>query len=61
MQDEYAGGSSQPERSFDKRTADAKTYSVGNYVWVIQEVLPPKGTKVLLKKCRGPFQITEVL
>ena len=25
-----------------------------------QEVVPPKGTKKLLKKWRGPFQITEV-
>ena len=61
MQEENAGGSSQPEKSFDKKTADAKSYSVGNYVWVIQEVLPPKVTKMLLKKCRGPFQITEVI
>ena len=27
---------------------------------VFQEVVPPKGTKKLLKKWRGPFQITEV-
>ena len=47
-------------RRFDKRTADAKAYSVGNYVWVFQEVVPPKGTKKLLKILRGPFQITEV-
>ena len=48
------------KRRFDKRTADTKAYSVGNYVWVFQEVVPPKGTKKLLKKWRGPFQITEV-
>ena len=48
------------KRRFDKRTADAKAYSVGDYVWVFQEVVPPKGTKKLLKKWRGPFQITEV-
>ena len=38
------------KRRFDKRTADAKAYSVGDYVWVFQEVVPPKGTKKLLKK-----------
>ena len=27
---------------------------------MFQEVDPPKGTKKLLKKRRGPFQITEV-
>ena len=48
------------KRRFDKRTADAKAYSVGDYVWVFQEVVPPKGTKKLLKKWRGAFQITEV-
>ena len=48
------------KRRFDKRTANAKAYSVGDYVWVFQEVVPPKGTKKLLKKWRGPFQITEV-
>ena len=48
------------KRRFDKRTAEAKAYSVGDYVWVFQEVVPPKGTKKLLKKWRGPFQITEV-
>ena len=48
------------KRKFDKRTADAKAYSVGDYVWVFQEVVPPKGTKKLLKKWRGPFQITDV-
>ena len=48
------------KRRFDKRTADAKAYSVGDYVWVFQEVVPPKETKKLLKKSRGLFQITEV-
>ena len=28
--------------------------------WVFQNVIPPKGTKKLLKKRRGPFMITEV-
>ena len=29
------------KRRVDKRTADAKAYSVGDYVWVFQEVVPP--------------------
>ena len=33
---------------------------MGQYVWVFQNVIPPKGTKKLLKKRRGPFLITEV-
>ena len=44
---------------FDKRTADAKDYSVGDNVWAFQEVVPPKGTKKVLKKWRGPFQLIE--
>ena len=48
------------KRRFDKRTADGKTYSVGDYVWVFQKVVPPKRTKKVLKKWRGPFQMTEV-
>ena len=45
---------------FDKKASGAKAYSVGDYVWVFQNVIPPKGTKKLLKKWRGPFMITEV-
>ena len=37
------------KKRFDKKTADAKFYSVGDYVSVIQEVCPPKGIKMLLK------------
>ena len=29
-------------RRFDKRTTAAKAYSVGDYVWVFQEVVPQK-------------------
>ena len=47
-------------KKFDKKAAGAKTYSVGDYVWVFQNVIPPKRTKKLLKKWRGPFMITEV-
>ena len=47
-------------KRFDKKAAGAKAYSVGDYLWVFQNVIPPKGTKKLLKKWRGPFMITEV-
>ena len=47
-------------KRFDKKAAGAKAYSVGDYVWVFQNIIPPKGTKKLLKKWRGPFMITEV-
>ena len=46
------------KKKFDKRTADTKAYSVGDYVWVFQEVVPPKGTKNYLKKWRGVSQLT---
>ena len=48
------------KRKFDERTAGAKAYSVGDYLWVFQNVIPLKGTKKLLKKRRGPIKITEV-
>ena len=47
-------------KRFDKKAAGAKAYSVGDYVWVFQNVIPPKGTKKLLKIWRGLFMITEV-
>ena len=47
-------------KKFNKKGAGAKAYSVEDYVWVFQNVIPPKGTKKLLKKWRGPFMITEV-
>ena len=47
-------------KRFDKKAAGAKAYSVGDYVWVFQNFIPPKGTKKLLKKSRRPFMITEV-
>ena len=46
---------------FNKKAAGAKTYSVEDYVWVFQNVIPPKGTKKLLNKWRRPFMITEEL
>ena len=47
-------------RKYDEKILRAKSYEVGQYVWVFQNVIPPKGTKKLLKKWRGPFMITEV-
>ena len=47
-------------RKYDGKILRAKPYEVGQYVWVFQNVIPPKGTKKLLKNCRGPFMITEV-
>ena len=47
-------------KRFDKKAAGAKAYSVGDYVWVFLNVIPPKGTKKLLKKWRGSFMTTEV-
>ena len=47
-------------KRFYKKAAGAKTYSVGDYVWVFQNIIPPKRTKKLLKKWRGHFMITDV-
>ena len=47
-------------KKFDKKAAGAKAYSIGDYVWVFQNVIPPKDTKKLPMKWRGPFMITKV-
>ena len=47
-------------KKYDEKILQAKPYEVGQYVWVFQNAIPPKGTKKLLKKWRGPFMITEV-
>ena len=47
-------------KKYDEKILQAKPYEVDQYVWVFQNVIPPKGTKKLLKKWRGPFMITEV-
>ena len=47
-------------KKYDEKILQAKPYAVGQYVWVFQNVIPPKGTKKLLKKWRGPFMIIEV-
>ena len=38
------------KRRFDKRSADAKAYSVGDFVWVLQEIFQPKGTTKTAEK-----------
>ena len=45
---------------YDEKILQAKPYAVGQYAWFFQNVIPPKGTKKLLKKWRRPFMITEV-
>ena len=47
-------------KRLDKKADGAKANPAGDYVCVFQNVIPPKGTKKLLKKRRGPFMITEV-
>ena len=43
-----------------KKKRQAKQYAEGQYIYVFEKVISPKGTKKLLKKWRGPFMITEV-
>ena len=47
-------GQARQRKRFDKKAAGAKAYSVGDYVWVFQNVIPPKGTKKLLKNGGDP-------
>ena len=47
-------------KQYNERILQEKPYAVDQNVWVFQNILPPKGTKKLLKKWRGPFMITEV-
>ena len=47
-------------KNYDEKILQAKPYAGGQYVWVFQKIIPPKRTKKLLKKWRGPFKITEV-
>ena len=46
-------------KKYDEKTLQAKPYAVRQNVWVFQNAIPPKETKKLLKKWRGPFMITE--
>ena len=41
-------------KRFDKKAAGAKAYSVGDYVWVFQNVIPPKEQKSSLKSGGDP-------
>ena len=41
-------------KRFGKKAAGAKTCSVGDYVWVFQNVISPKETKKLLKSRKDP-------
>ena len=47
-------------KNYDEKLLQAKPYALGQNVWEFQNIIPPKGTKKLLKKWRGPFMITEV-
>ena len=47
-------------KKYDEKILQAKPYAAGHYVWVFQNTIPPKITKKLLKKGRGPLMITEV-
>ena len=47
-------------KKYDEKILQAKPHAVGQYVWVFQNVIPPKGTEKLLKKWRRPFMITDV-
>ena len=47
-------------KKYDEKILQAKPYAVGQKVWVFQNIIPPKGSKKLLKKLSGPFMITEV-
>ena len=39
-------------KKYDEKILQAKIYAVVQYVWEFQNVIPPKGTKKLLKKWR---------
>ena len=47
-------------KKYDEKILQAKPYAVGQYVWVFKNIIPPKRTKKLLKKWRGPLMITDV-
>ena len=47
-------------KKYDEKILQAKPYAVGQYVWVFHNVIPPKGTKKLLKKWRESFMITKL-
>ena len=47
-------------RKYDEKILQANSYAVRPDVWAFQNFIPPKGTKKLLEKWRGPFMVTEV-
>ena len=47
-------------KKYDEKILQAKPYAMGQYVWVFQNVIHPKGAKKELNKWRGPLMITEV-
>ena len=44
-------------RKYDEKILQAKPYAKGQNVGKFQNVIPPKGSKKLLQKWRGPFMI----
>ena len=47
-------------KKYCEKILQAKSYAVGQYIWMFQNIIPPKSTKKLLKNWRGPFMITGV-
>ena len=60
LQKEYGASTNEAAEKYDDKIRQVKPYAVGQYVWVFQNIIPPKGKKKLLNKWRGPFMITEV-
>ena len=54
MQTEHSAGTGKAEENVQqKKAAGAKAYSLGDYVWVFQNIIPPKGTKTTPKEVEG--------
>ena len=47
-------------KKYDEKILQAKPYAVGQNAWMFQNIIPPQGTKKLLKKSRGSFMITKM-
>ena len=60
LQKEPTQAQMRQRKKYDEKIIQAKPYAMGQYVWVFQNIRPPKGTKKLLQKWRVPFMITEV-
>ena len=60
MQKEHSTGADETAEVVRWKKLHAKLYAVGQYVWVFQNLIPPKGTKKQLKNWRGPFMIKEM-